>query len=70
LEQSFFGLTPKYIEGVYEEMFQLKYYSGFSIFESYNIPIGIRRWFLKRVAKQFQLENEKYEKAKNKSRKR
>jgi hypothetical protein len=62
----FFGLTPKYVEGVYEEIFQLKYHGGFSIFESYNLPVGIRRWFLKRLSKQFRTEAENYEKAKKK----
>ncbi len=64
---SFFGLTPKYIQGVYEEIFQLKYHGGFSVFESYNLPINIRRWFLDRLGKQFAKEAEDVKKARMKS---
>lgn len=67
MEPSFFGLTYKYIEGVYEEIFQLKYHGSFSIFESYNLPIKIRRWFINRLSKQFKQEAEQLEKAKKKS---
>ena len=64
---SFFGLTFKYIQGVYEEIFQLKYHGGFSVFESYNLPINIRRWFLKRLGDQFKKEAEQMEKARKRS---
>jgi hypothetical protein len=47
-------------------MFQLKYHGGFSIFESYNLPIQIRRWFLNRLSKQFKTEAEEMEKARKK----
>ena len=60
---NFFGLTHKYIEGVYNEMFELKYHGGFSIFESYNLPIKIRRWFINRLVKQFETEAKAREKA-------
>ncbi len=63
---SFFGLTHKYIEGVYNEMFELKYHGGFSIFESYNLPVQIRRWFLNRLIKQFEDEHKAREKAQKK----
>ncbi|HCC43852.1 MAG TPA: hypothetical protein DEQ32_05620, partial [Gammaproteobacteria bacterium] len=49
---TFFGLNDAYIESVYEEAFQLKYYGGWSFFEVYNLPIRIRRWFLTRLIKQ------------------
>lgn len=51
--RSFFGLNNSYIESVYEELFLLKHYGGWSFFESYNLPIKIRRWFLKRLEKEF-----------------
>jgi hypothetical protein len=50
--RSFFGLSDAYIESVYEELFLLKHYGGWSFFESYNLPIKIRRWFLKRLEKE------------------
>ena len=67
MASSFFGLTHKYIQGVYEEIFQLKYHGGFSIFESYNLPINIRRWFLNRLSEQFKKEAEQIKKARSKS---
>ena len=49
---TFFGLTEQYIEGVYDHLFQLKYYGGWSFFESYNLPVPLRSWFLARLIKQ------------------
>ena len=59
----FFGLTNKYIESVYEEFFALKHHGGWSFLEAYNLPIQIRRWFLKRLVKQFEDEKKAQEKA-------
>ena len=68
--RSFFGLDNKYIESVYEEFFILKYYGNWSFTEAYNLPVVIRRWFLKRLSKQIEDENEAINKAQNSSRKR
>jgi|TARA_R110001583_G_scaffold10464_6_gene48351 hypothetical protein len=59
--RTFFGLTNDYIEGVYEEIFNLKMHGNWSFMEAYNLPIKIRRWFLKRLVKYFQekSDNEK-----------
>ena len=62
-----FGLSNEYIKSVYEQFFQLKYYGGWSLIEAYNLPIGLRRWFHERLAKQINDENEAKEKAYNKS---
>tara|TARA_R110001583_G_scaffold146959_1_gene298976 strand:+ start:352 stop:477 length:126 start_codon:yes stop_codon:yes gene_type:complete len=35
--------------------------------EAYNLPITIRKWFLQRLARQFEEENEKAEEAQKKS---
>jgi hypothetical protein len=35
--------------------------------EAYNLPITIRRWFLQRLSRQIEQENEKYEEASKKS---
>jgi len=48
---------------VYEEIFQLKYFGGWSFTEVYSLPIGLRKWFLKRLAKQIESENEAIKKA-------
>jgi len=53
---TFFGLTDKYIEGIYEQFFFMKYHGGWSFTEAYNLPIPIREWFLKRLIKQKELE--------------
>jgi len=68
LPLTFFGLSDKYIESVYEEMFLLKYHGGWSLLETYNLPIMIRRWFIRRLQKQFNKEKQEIEKAKKRSR--
>jgi hypothetical protein len=67
--QIFFGIGPEYIQSVYEEIFLLKYYGNWSFTESYNLPILIRRWFLKRLVEQKEKEKEELEKAQKKARK-
>ena len=64
----FFGLTNEYIESVYEEIFNLKHHGGWSFIEVYNLPIQIRRWFLKRLVKQFEDEKKAQERASKKNR--
>ena len=46
------------MEKVYEQFFSLKYHGGWSLFEAYNLPIVIRRWFLRRLAKQKKEESD------------
>ena len=53
---TFFGLTNDYMENVYESFFTLKHYGGWSIFELYNLPIGLRTWWLKRTIKEYEEE--------------
>ena len=62
--RTFFGLTPKYMETVYEQFFLLKHHGNWSFMEVYNLPVGLRNWFLKRLEKQFKMEKEAMEKAK------
>ena len=56
--RTFFGLTNSYIEGVYEEIFNLKMHGNWSFMEAYNLPIKIRRWFLKRLVKYYEDKSE------------
>ena len=44
-------------------MFLLKYHGNWSITETYNLPILIRRWFLKRLVEQKEKEAEEAAKA-------
>jgi hypothetical protein len=48
------------METVYEQFFYLKYYGNWSFLEAYNLPIGLRKWFLKRLSEQIDKENERY----------
>ena len=57
-EATFYGLSDEYIESIYDQIFQLKYYGGWSFFEAYNLPIQIRTWFLNRLAQELQNEAE------------
>jgi len=48
---------------VYEQFFLLKYHGGWSFTEAYNLPVGLRIWFVERLAKQFEDENEQIRQA-------
>jgi hypothetical protein len=48
---------------VSDQIFLLKYHGGWSFIEAYNLPIGLRRWFLARLEKQFKMEKEAQQKA-------
>ena len=65
---TFFGLTDKYMEAIYEHFFVLKHHGGWSFIEMYNLPIGLRNWFVERLKKQFEDEKKAYEKASRKRR--
>ncbi len=67
LIRNFFGLSEEYMKNVYEQFFLLKYHGGWSFIEAYNLPVGLRKWFIDRLAKQFEIENEQIEKARRKS---
>jgi len=66
LVRNFFGLSNKYIQSVYDEFFYLKYYGNWSFIEAYNLPITIRRYFLEKLNKQIEKENDAVEKAQSK----
>jgi len=51
------------MENVYEQFFTLKYHGGWSFIEAYNLPVGLRLWFLNKLKEQFQNENDAIEKA-------
>lgn len=65
---TFFGLSDDYIESVYEQFFLLKHHGGWSLTEAYNLPVGLRKWFVERLTKQFEDEAKEIEKARGKSR--
>tara|TARA_Y100000114_G_scaffold144446_1_gene153032 strand:- start:192 stop:347 length:156 start_codon:yes stop_codon:yes gene_type:complete len=44
------------MESVYEQFFSLKYHGGWSLIEMYNLPIGLRDWFTRKLVEQFEKE--------------
>lgn len=63
MERTFFGLNDKYMEGVYEQFFLLKHFGGWSLTEAHSLPIGLRKWFVERLQKQFEEEAKEIKKA-------
>ena len=63
LQPTFFGLNDEYMQDVYEQFFLLKYHGGWSFTEAYNLPIGLRKWFVERLVKQKKDEAEHMEAA-------
>jgi len=51
------------MENIYEQFFFLKYSGGWSFSEAYNLPVGLRNWFVKRLVKQLEDEKEAIEAA-------
>jgi hypothetical protein len=51
------------MEAIYEQFFYLKYYGGWSFTEAYNLPIGLRSWFVHKLSEQIKKENEAVEEA-------
>jgi len=51
------------MENVYEQFFFLKYSGGWSFSEAYNLPVGLRKWFVQRLIKQLKDEKEAIENA-------
>ena len=64
---TFFGLSDSYSEYVYEQLFYLKHYGGWSFIESYSLPVQLREWWVKRIGKEFKREKDDMEKSQNKN---
>ena len=67
LRRTSFGLSDRYIKNVYEQFFFFKYYGGWSFTEAYNLPVGLRNWFVDRLKKQLDDEIEAVENSKDKN---
>ena len=59
--RNFFGLSEEYMEDVYEQFFFLQYKGGWSFLEAYNLPVGLRRWFVHKLIEQLKAEKEALE---------
>ena len=42
-------------------MFALVFHGKISLIEAYNLPVGLRVWFIKRLQKHFEKEKEQHE---------
>ena len=51
---------------MYEAFFFLKYHGGWSFIEAYNLPVGLRNWFIERLQTQMKEESDQTKKAMNK----
>jgi len=51
------------MESVYEQFFFLKYSGGWSFSEAYNLPVGLRSWFVDRLMQQLEAEKNAIEAA-------
>jgi hypothetical protein len=49
------------MEDIYEQFFFLQYKGGWSFIEAYNLPVGLRRWFVGKLVEQLQAEKEALE---------
>lgn len=65
-QRTFFGLSEQYQLNIYEQFFYLKYYGGFSLFESYNLPVGLRKWFVEKLIDQLKSESDAIKKTNKK----
>jgi hypothetical protein len=65
---SFFGLHPKNKLDIHEEIFNLLHYAngGFTFIEVYNLPITLRRFYLKRLNKEYEDRNTEVKKQQQK----
>ena len=68
LPLTFFGLSDRHIESVYEQFFYLKYYGGWSFIEAYNLPVKIRHWFVHKLSDHMEKEREAMKDASRKGR--
>ena len=61
-----FGLSSDYSKSIYEAFFFLKYYGGWSFVEAYNLPVGLRKWFIERLRQQLKEESDSMKRASKK----
>jgi hypothetical protein len=48
---------------MYEVFFFMKYHGGWSFTEAYNLPVGLRNWFVERLQKQLKDESDSMKRA-------
>jgi|TARA_R100001129_G_scaffold121778_1_gene84616 hypothetical protein len=55
------------MKAVYEQFFYMKYYGGWSLFELYNLPLGLRKFYAEMLSNLKKKEAEEQEKAVSKA---
>ena len=63
---AFFGLTSEYMKNVYNQFFVLKYHGNWSFLEAYNLPVGLRRFFVQKLLEQKEAEAKPFEESSEK----
>ena len=53
------------MESVYEQFFVLKLHGGWSFIEAYNLPVGLRLWFMHKLTEHFEKQKEAMENARS-----
>jgi hypothetical protein len=69
LRLTFFGLTQEYKLQLYEQIFEMCYYSegAFRFMDVYQLPIYLRNFYFKKLLSVKQKENDKIKDGKSKS---
>ena len=64
---AFFGLTPNDKDVIFSEVFDCVYYGKLSFSDAYSMPTSIRKWWINKLIKTLEEENNQkaqYSKAK------
>ena len=61
---SFFGLVSDYKVVLHNQIFEIIFYSkgGFGFSEVYNLPVFLRNYYYKRLAKEYEIMNKETKK--------
>jgi hypothetical protein len=46
------------MQNVYEQFFFMQYKGRWSFTEAYNLPVGLRKWFVSKLIEQLEAEKE------------
>lgn len=66
---TFFGITNRYQESVHKQFHAMKYYGGWSLWELFNLPVGLRNYYASLLEETLKTKIEEERKATAKSKK-
>ena len=55
------------MRSIYEQFFYMKYYGGWSLYELYNLPLGLRSFYIELLSEHKKKEAEEQQKASSKA---